>query len=751
MKHSFLQAGLLGLLCTLAWPAWATFTDNNNGTITDNTTGLIWDKCPRGQNWDNTAPPGTCTGSGTIHAWAHALAEATAANTVNHLGYNDWRLPNRTELESLVKIDAVNPSIDATFFPATVPDWYWSSTSFKSNPTEAWRISFHNGYAGTGGKGDASGNRVRLVRGGVLSGEVDALDTTAPTLNPLAVTGTTATTTTLQATSNEAVTGYWVALPQGSGVPSAAQVKAGQDSGGNAVALAGNDAMAAGTQKDFAVTGLAQSTPYTLYLVAEDGWSNLSTVSSTNVTTQTPVNGACGSADGVATLVAPAANLCSAGVDGGVSSAAAAFTWSCAGTGGGSTSMCSAPRQYSVTPAHGAGGSMSPGSAQVVTYSNTTSFTVTPSGGYAIGAVSGCSGALTGNTYTTGDVVADCTVNASFVPLAYAITATASPPAGGLFSCTPNSVGHGSTSTCTAVPATGYRTQSISGCNGTATGVGTNTYTTGAVTGACTVTANFVQLTYVITATANPPAGGTASCMPSPVNHGSTATCTPTANAGYMFTGWGGDCSGTAASCTLANVTADKTVSASFAAVQTSFAGTTVPGAGGTTGAASASFTGGGATCSFDGASTAFVAAPAALPAGQTMPHGMFQFKLVGCTPGATVTMSVTWPQAVQGLTKWGKATSAGDPNTHFTPTGLVVSGNITTFTVQDGQKGDDDWAADGTIVDPVGPIVAGAPGPGPGGAHAIPTLGEWSLVLLSLLAAALGMGTLRRRGVQRV
>ena len=206
-----------------------------------------------------------------------------------------------------------------------------------------------------------------------------------------------------------------------------------------------------------------------------------------------------------------------------------------------------------------------------------------------------------------------------------------------------------------------------------------------------------------------------------------------------MFTGWSGDCSGMA--CTLANVTADKTVSASFTVVQTSFIGTTVPSAGGTPGPASASFTGGGATCRFDtSASTAFVAAPATLPAGQTMPHGMLQFKLVGCND-SPVTMSITWPAAVQGLSKWGKATAGAAP-THFTPNGLNVIGNVTTFTVQDGQKGDDDWSENGEIVDPVGGTVPLAVNATP-----VPTLSQWALVLLSLMAAALGAGTLRRNG----
>ena len=76
MKRFFPRPRLAGLLCALALPAWAAFTDNGNGTITDTTTGLVWDKCSRGQVWDNTTPPGTCTGAASTHTWAAALAQA---------------------------------------------------------------------------------------------------------------------------------------------------------------------------------------------------------------------------------------------------------------------------------------------------------------------------------------------------------------------------------------------------------------------------------------------------------------------------------------------------------------------------------------------------------------------------------------------------------------------------------------------------------------------------------------------------
>ena len=58
---------------------------------------------------------------------------------------------------------------------------------------------------------------------------------------------------------------------------------------------------------------------------------------------------------------------------------------------------------------------------------------------------------------------------------------------------------------------------------------------------------------------------------------------------------------------------------------------------------------------------------------------------------------------------------------------------------------GDDDGVPtpDGRIVDPGQVAVLAAPGPGPGSATAIPTLGTWAL---GLLAAVLGLLGVRQR-----
>ena len=224
-----------------------------------------------------------------------------------------------------------------------------------------------------------------------------------------------------------------------------------------------------------------------------------------------------------------------------------------------------------------------------------------------------------------------------------------------------------------------------------------------------------------------------------PATSADVVTLTASAAPGQALGGWfGAACAGAPPTCAI---TMDQTrgVAASFVPVAiTRFSGTTVPpsGAGGL---ATAQISGGGAACRFEVASTAFIAAPAAPPPGRLLPQGMFQFKLIGCE-ATPVTMRIDWPQPVSGLTKWGLE-SAGAAPSYFAPDGLNVSGNTTTFTVTDGQKGDDDWAVNGFIVDPVGPTASAAVAP-------IPTLGQWGLMLLGLLAAGLGMRRLRRSHV---
>lgn len=69
---------------------------------------------------------------------------------------------------------------------------------------------------------------------------------------------------------------------------------------------------------------------------------------------------------------------------------------------------------YAVTATAGVGGSITPAS-QLVKTDGTATLTVTPDDGYVVEAVTGCGGSLSGETFTSGLVTADCAVSATFV------------------------------------------------------------------------------------------------------------------------------------------------------------------------------------------------------------------------------------------------------------------------------------------------------------------------------------------------
>ena len=536
---------------------------------------------------------------------------------------------------------------------------------------------------------------------------------------------------------------------------------------------------------------------YTTGTVAAD-----CTVNATFTAVIVPVNGTCGSANGVPSLVAPSANLCNAGTASTVASGTNSFTWTCNGSSGGTNASCAAPHQYTVTATAGANGALN--CVSPVTGGTTTTCTATPASGFVTQSIIGCSGTATGsgvNSYSTGVIAANCTVNATFAAVAapvngacgsanavpglaapssnlcsagtatavvsgsnsftwscngvnggtnascaaprqYTVTATAG--ANGTLTCA-NPVTAGTTSACTATPAAGFATQSISGCGGTATAVGVNSYTTASLTADCTVSAAFavvaVPITYSITGTASPAVGGTVTCTPTTVSSGGSASCTAAANAGFTFSAFTGNCAG--ASCNLTNVTSNQSVTVLFSPVRT-FSGVTATG----TGAASASFTGGGTTCRFDATTTAFIAASATNPTG-TYPHGWLRAKLIGCTPGATVRMSVVWPSLTGTYSKYGKMPSSSGASVFYQPANLTTTGNTASFDITDGGLGDDDLLADGILNDPSGPLaIALVATP----SVPVPTLSELAMVLLGLLMVTAGMlaSTKRRRHARR-
>jgi hypothetical protein len=68
---------------------------------------------------------------------------------------------------------------------------------------------------------------------------------------------------------------------------------------------------------------------------------------------------------------------------------------------------------YTISTSTGNGGNLSPSIANV-SHGDMTSFTVNLDSGYSIASIVGCGGSLSGNTYTTGAISANCTVTATF-------------------------------------------------------------------------------------------------------------------------------------------------------------------------------------------------------------------------------------------------------------------------------------------------------------------------------------------------
>ncbi|MBX0327492.1 DUF11 domain-containing protein [Oscillochloris sp. ZM17-4] len=101
--------------------------------------------------------------------------------------------------------------------------------------------------------------------------------------------------------------------------------------------------------------------------------------------------------------------------------------------------------------------------------------------------------------------------------------------------------------------------------------------------------------------------------------------------------------------------------------------------------------------------------APGSPPAG-TFSLGYFAFELTDLPAGGSATVTVTLPGA--GVQSWWKyGPTPGNPTPHWYDfsydgtTGAEINGNIVTLHFVDGGRGDSDLAANGTIVDPGGPL----------------------------------------------
>jgi serine/threonine protein kinase len=132
------------------------YIDNQDGTVTDIKTNLIWMRCSLGQTWNGHA----CVGQPERYTWKEVMNQA---KQTTYAGSFDWRVPTIEELRSIVDANK-NPVICSEAFPTTAPRFYWTASPHENFSNLAWVVYFSDGSYYTSYR-DNIGS-VRLVRSG---------------------------------------------------------------------------------------------------------------------------------------------------------------------------------------------------------------------------------------------------------------------------------------------------------------------------------------------------------------------------------------------------------------------------------------------------------------------------------------------------------------------------------------------------------------------------------------------------------
>jgi hypothetical protein len=136
------------------------FNDNGDQTVTDNLSGLVWEKKDSFDFAANPANPhdadnqytwSTGTGKGDGTAFTTFLTGAgTGLNVAGFAGAKDWRLPTLAELQTISfdfkcrgsevspACGCMAPCVDPALDAANTRGLYWAATSYVPLPDEAW-------------------------------------------------------------------------------------------------------------------------------------------------------------------------------------------------------------------------------------------------------------------------------------------------------------------------------------------------------------------------------------------------------------------------------------------------------------------------------------------------------------------------------------------------------------------------------------------------------------------------------------
>ena len=114
----FVQAACVDDIPTTSGPFDIDFAE---GQLLDQSTDLVWFRCRLGQTFENDV----CVGDAFAGTWLEALKLAEEFSISE---FNNWRLPNLKELQSLVEYSCQSPMFSPDLFATNMTGLYWSST-----------------------------------------------------------------------------------------------------------------------------------------------------------------------------------------------------------------------------------------------------------------------------------------------------------------------------------------------------------------------------------------------------------------------------------------------------------------------------------------------------------------------------------------------------------------------------------------------------------------------------------------------
>ena len=121
--------------------------DATGVTVFDTYTKLTWQR----------TPPPSDPKTGLLN-WADAKAYCKGLVLVG----TGWRLPEITELRSIVDYKQSVPAIDPVAFPKAPAEYFWSNTPYMGAADAVWIVSFYTGDSSN--MGVTGWERVRCVR-----------------------------------------------------------------------------------------------------------------------------------------------------------------------------------------------------------------------------------------------------------------------------------------------------------------------------------------------------------------------------------------------------------------------------------------------------------------------------------------------------------------------------------------------------------------------------------------------------------